>query len=183
VSAPPLPPPEASRAEVDAFREQEGAPGHGVEFDRGAPHRAERPRREEGLSRRPPRSEALVIVVYVAGPFRGADGWEIAENVHRAEQLAREVARLGAMPLTPHSIGAKMHGTETDTFWLEGTLELLRRCDAAIFTSDWRRSTGARGEMAEAARLEKPVFYSVESLRRWLERTPGSAYTPFPEAR
>lgn len=127
-----------------------------------------------------------MIVVYVAGPFRGADGWEIAENVHRAEQLARAVARLGAMPLTPHSIGAKMHGTETDAFWLEGTLELLRRCDAAIFTHDWHRSTGARGENEEAGKLGIPRFYNLENLEAFLadrmrtaaKRTAG--YSPFP---
>lgn len=115
------------------------------------------------------RRASSIACVYIAGPFSGSDGWEIKCNVHRAEELARQVAQLGAMPMTPHSIGANMAGTESQTFWLAATLEMMRRCDAVLFTDDWRRSAGARGEMAEAARLEMPVFYSVASLKRWLE--------------
>ena len=73
-----------------------------------------------------------MFVIYVAGPFRAPDGWEVACNVHRAEQAGREVARLGAVPLIPHSIGARMAGTETDSYWIRATLELMRRADAVL---------------------------------------------------
>lgn len=109
-----------------------------------------------------------IHVVYVAGPFRGRDGWAVHENIYRAESLARAVAALGAMPLTPHSIGAHMDGTETAEFWIEGTLELMRRCDAVIFTDDWQRSVGARGEHGEAIRLGLPRFFAIDDLGAWL---------------
>jgi hypothetical protein len=80
-------------------------------------------------------------VVYVAGPFTGKDGWAVACNVHRANAVAREVARLGAAPLTPHAIGADFNGTETYEFWCAATLELMRRCDAVMLTDDWTRKT------------------------------------------
>lgn len=111
-------------------------------------------------------------VVYVAGPFRGPTAWDIAENVRDAERAAMQVARLGAMPLVPHANTAHFHGTLTDAFWLEGTLELLRRCDA-VYVYDPRRaqkSAGTQGELAEAFRLAIPVLEGLGDLREWLER-------------
>lgn len=115
---------------------------------------------------------SAIKVVYVAGPFSGKDGWEVAENVHRAERLAREVTRLGAAPLTPHSIGARMDGTETCEFWVAATLEMMRRCDAVVLTDDWERSAGARGEVDDAGRHGIPVLYTLPDLARWLRNTP-----------
>ena len=121
----------------------------------------------------PPR----MACVYIAGPFSGVDGWEIACNVHRAEALAREVVRLGAAPLTPHSIGARMAGTETYEFWCAATMELMRRCDAVIFTVGWEMSRGARGEHREAVKLGMPCFFDQEDsaaglleLKWWLDK-------------
>jgi hypothetical protein len=109
-----------------------------------------------------------IPVIYIAGPFSGKDGWEIACNVHRAEETAREVARLGAAPLTPHSIGARMAGTESQAFWLAATLELMRRCDAVLFLPDWQGSAGARGEYAEAIEHGPDILFSLDHLRKWL---------------
>jgi hypothetical protein len=41
-------------------------------------------------------------LIYVAGPFRGKDAWEIECNIRRAESLALEVWRLGAACICPH---------------------------------------------------------------------------------
>lgn len=111
-------------------------------------------------------------VVYVAGRFRGPTAWDIAENVRAAERAGFEVAQLGAMPLIPHANTAHFHGTFTDAFWLEGTLELLRRADA-VLNFDFeaaRSSAGTQGEIAEAQRRGLPVFTAIEGLRAWLER-------------
>ncbi len=107
-------------------------------------------------------------VVYVAGPFRGPNAWEVEKNIRAAECLAYEVSGLGAMPLCPHTNTRHFNGTRYDEFWLEGTLELLRRCDAAIFTVDWQRSSGARAERAEAEALGIPCFDSIEALDGWI---------------
>jgi hypothetical protein len=95
-------------------------------------------------------------LVYVAGPFRATTAWGIAENVRSAERVGLEVARAGSMPLIPHANTAHFHGECTDDFWIEGTLELLRRCDAAVFLPGWHHSTGSRGEWAECVRLGMP---------------------------
>ena len=107
-------------------------------------------------------------VIYVAGPFRGKTAWDVAENIRQAERLAIEVARAGAMPLCPHSNGGNFDGTCTDKFWLDGTQELLRRCDAVILTEDWERSVGAQGEHDLAEELGLPIFYDLDAMQAWL---------------
>lgn len=121
-------------------------------------------------------------VVYIAGPFRGETSWEVAENVRAAERVGLEVARLGYMPLTPHANTAHFDGCLPDAFWLEGTLELLRRCDAVVLVPGWERSRGTKAEIREAEARKIPVFQSPaditfpetpevqsgEKLRRWL---------------
>jgi hypothetical protein len=82
--------------------------------------------------------------------------------------LTREVVLLGAAPLCPHSIGAHFTGVGDYEFWIEATVEMMRRCDAVLFTADYERSSGAVREEAEAKRIGLPRFYSVAELSAWL---------------
>lgn len=107
-------------------------------------------------------------VVYVAGPFRGPNSWEIEQNIRRAETLALEVWRLGAAAVCPHTNTRFYQGAADDSVWLDGDLEILSRCDAILMTSDWRRSSGASAEHEFAVCQDIPVFYDLDSLRRFL---------------
>ncbi len=111
-------------------------------------------------------------IVYVAGKFRGPTAWDIAENVRIAERVGLEVARAGAMPLIPHANTALFHGQGTEQFWIEGTLELLRRCDAVLCCHNWKDSVGARGEVELARNLGLPVFELPAHLLHWLRSNP-----------
>lgn len=107
-------------------------------------------------------------VVYVAGPFRGKNSWEIEQNIRRAECLALEVWRLGAAVICPHTNTRFFDGAADDKVWLSGDLELLRRCDAMILTADWERSSGARAEAEHAKERQIPVFHNLIELKDWL---------------
>lgn len=113
-------------------------------------------------------------LVYVAGPYRGQHAWEVEGNIRKAEELGFQIASLGCVPVIPHTMYRFFDGTQTDKFWLGGTLELLRRCDAIIMGYMWRRSKGSSIEFDEAAKLGKPIFYnhpdSIKLLRDWLEK-------------
>lgn len=111
---------------------------------------------------------SALAIVYIAGPFRAKTAWEIERNVRAAEDLGFEVFQLGAMPLIPHANTRFFHGQGPDQFWLDGTLELLRRCDALITTRNWKRSTGACGEYHEAICRGIPAFESMHDLATWL---------------
>lgn len=112
-------------------------------------------------------------IVYIAGKLSGANNFDIARNIHAAEELGLRVAEAGAMPLIPHAnTGMKFFGTLSEDFWYEGTLELLRRCDAVIMVSGYESSKGAMAEYEEALRLRLPRFFVVDgridSLVDWL---------------
>lgn len=99
---------------------------------------------------------------YVAGPFRAkkpGSHWEVAENVRRAERVGFKVAQAGGFPVIPHANTANFEGELDDMFWLDGTLEMLRRCDAVVMAPGWIRSTGAKRERAEALSMGLPVFH------------------------
>ncbi len=100
-----------------------------------------------------------MMVIYIAGKFRGKNAWEIEKNIRLAEEAAHAVAMLGGAPLCPHTNSRFFHGTKIDGFWLQATLTLLRKCDAVYAIKNWQDSVGARGEVAEADRLSIPVFF------------------------
>lgn len=110
-------------------------------------------------------------VVYVAGPFRGPNAWEIEENIRRAERLALQVWRSGAAALCPHTNTRFFQGAADDAVWLDGDLELLARCDAVILTPNWRESSGARAEHGFATSRGIPVFHEIRDLTDWMKRT------------
>jgi hypothetical protein len=110
-------------------------------------------------------------LIYVAGPFRGKSAWDIEQNIRRAETLALEVWRMGAACICPHTNTRFFQNAAPDEVWLEGDLEILRRCDAIVMTPDWRNSTGARAEHDEAIKRNMAVFYTMDELQSWLKRS------------
>lgn len=107
-------------------------------------------------------------LVYIAGRFRGSNPWEVEKNIRVAEEVGFEVAKLGAMPVIPHSMTRFFDKTLTDEFWLSGTMELLSQCDAVMAAPNHTQSTGARAEIAAAEKDGKPVFYDLLKLERWI---------------
>jgi hypothetical protein len=108
-------------------------------------------------------------VVYIIGPYRGSNHWVVECNVRRAEELALEVAHLGAMPLCPHTNTRHFEGLLTDSFWLDGTMELARRSDAAICVKGWEKSVGSCAEVKDFLARGAPVFGHSIDLQVWLE--------------
>jgi len=109
-----------------------------------------------------------MLVVYIAGPFRGSNAWEIECNIRRAETLGLEVWRVGAAVICPHANTRFFQGAAPDSVWLEGTLAILRKCDVVLLTKDWKRSEGARKEKIEAESLGIPIFEEGEEVSQIL---------------
>lgn len=114
----------------------------------------------------------LCPLVYVAGPFRGANSWEMEENIRRAETLALECWRAGYATICPHTNTRFFQGAAPDKVWLTGDLEILRRCDALVLTPDWERSSGARAERDFAVKHGIPVFLCIESMNHFFHNEP-----------
>lgn len=103
-------------------------------------------------------------VIYIAGPFRGKNHWEIEQNIRRAEALALAVWRAGFAALCPHCNTRFFDGAARDEVWLQGDLEMLRRCDAVLMTPDWEKSTGAKAEKEAAIAEGIAVYHTLTDL-------------------
>lgn len=100
-----------------------------------------------------------MIVIYIAGPFRAKGARAVEQNIRRAEDAAYGVWAQGHAAMCPHT-NARWEDPEIgDQVFLDGTLELMRRCDAVIVLPDYMNSQGTLGEIAEAHRLGMPVAF------------------------
>lgn len=102
--------------------------------------------------------------VYVAGPYRAPSAWEIEQNIRRAETVALELWRSGHVAICPHTMGRFYQGAAPDKVFLDGCLELLRRCDGVLLIGEWEKSSGTRAEIELAHSLGLPVFFSLEAF-------------------
>lgn len=100
----------------------------------------------------------MIPLIYIAGPFRGPTPYDVKCNVHAAERVGLEVARRGGYPVIPHTMTQSFDKQLTDEFWLEGTMRLLRCCEAIVLVPGWERSLGARAER-DYAEGKLPIFY------------------------
>lgn len=105
-----------------------------------------------------------MLVIYIAGPFRGNSAWDIEQNIRRAEELSLEVWKRGMVALCPHCNTRFFQGAAPDEVWLDGDLEMLRRCDAVLLAPGHERSEGTKAEIAYAKERGIPVFHSLVAL-------------------
>lgn len=112
------------------------------------------------------RTESKVRLVYVAGKFSAKTREGVEANIAAAVAVGIEVAKLGLFPVVPHANTSHpdYERVQEYPFWIAGTLELLRRCDAIVMVPRWEESSGAKGERAEASRLRMPTFDTVAEL-------------------
>lgn len=107
-------------------------------------------------------------IVFIAAKYRGETPWEVEQNIRAAEAMALDVARLGAVPMCPHTMYRHFDKALPDLFWLDATKKLLEACDAILLGPNWRTSAGALEEKTHAKILGLPVFVGLLSLGAWL---------------
>jgi hypothetical protein len=113
-------------------------------------------------------------LIYIVGPYRASGQWQIFQNIRRAEAFALQVWQMGAACICPHKNTEYFNGAAPDSVWLDGDLEMVRRCDAILCVPGWEASSGSLGEVALAKQLGLPIFRSIEELRKWLDQPPCS---------
>ncbi len=113
-------------------------------------------------------------LVYLAAPYRATAEHSVYLNIHNAGELALQVWKLGAACICPQKNTAFYGGEAPDELWLEGDLEILRRCDAILLGPGGAESPGTRNEVNLANELKIPVFTSITDLAEWLQTEPES---------
>lgn len=101
-------------------------------------------------------------LVYIAGRFRGPSNATIQQNIDVASWARAPIAAEGHFPICVHvAEGLAMHDLHQENngqWWIDATLEVLRRCDAVVVVPGWQESVGTQGEINEALRLGLPVY-------------------------
>jgi len=102
-------------------------------------------------------------LIYIAGRYRGKTREAVDLNIQAARAAGVLVVEKGYYPVIPHSNTSGFeHLTAThDAFWLAGTLELMRRCDAVLVVQGYEQSSGTLAEIQEAQRLGVPVYKDI----------------------
>lgn len=100
-------------------------------------------------------------IVYIAGPYSGP---RQESNISAASDAAAILWTKGIPCICPHLNTRNFDGFNTWSMFMQGYLEILRRCDIVFMISGWEKSAGAREEHAEAIRIGIPIVYSYHQL-------------------
>ncbi len=106
-------------------------------------------------------------VIYIAGAFRAKTQWGIMQNVRKAEDASLELWKLGYAVICPHTMTQHFQDECDDEVWLNGCLELLKRCDAILMLDGWIRSRGSCEEYSLADELHIPIYFSLDEVKEW----------------
>ncbi len=98
-------------------------------------------------------------VAYIAGPYRATSERKLVLNIRAAETIAIELWKMGFVAYCPHMNTAHFGGLLPDIVWLNGGLEMVRRCDCLITAPGWRYSAGAAVEHDRACEWNIPIFH------------------------
>ena len=101
-----------------------------------------------------------IKLVYMAGAYRGKTEWEVRCNIIKAEKYAALIINHSnkLFPIIPQKNTAHMGGLRENKYFLDGTMEMLKRCDYIYMIPGWANSEGAILELQEAIRLGIPEF-------------------------
>jgi len=99
-------------------------------------------------------------LIYIAGPYRSGTEYGVKLNIDKAEAVALKYWKAGYAVFCPHKNSAFMGGSCPDETWLEGGLEILKRCDGIVMMEGWRESKGSGGELDQAMADNQGLAFS-----------------------
>ena len=108
-------------------------------------------------------------LIFVSMPYSAPTPEGIRANIEAAEVVSIKLIKAGWAVYTPHKNTdgyERYEGQDgiTKDIWYAEDLEILRRCDAIFMGPHWIHSHGAIGELAEAQRTGKQVFYYEDGI-------------------
>lgn len=106
-----------------------------------------------------------IKIIYIAGSYRAGTENGLFENIIEARRAAVKLWKLGYIPIVPHLNSMFMGGVVSDTTFLKGGIEILKRCDAIYVLRNWRKSKGACEELRIAVQNNIKVIYEKDDIR------------------
>jgi hypothetical protein len=113
-------------------------------------------------------------LVYVSSPYTAASEQLVAANTQRAIDYGAQVRDMGATPLVPHVSVIPFPALRAKEAWglaMQECLTMLSKSDAMLLCPGWEESRGCRMELLQAEQWQTPVFYNIQDLRAWVEKS------------
>ena len=102
-------------------------------------------------------------VAYIAGPYRAKTSIGKLINIWKARKAAKKYWKMGYAVICPHSNSALFDGVVDELTFLNGDLEILKRCvDVLVLLPKWEDSTGSVIEQQWAIKWGKEIHYLNE---------------------
>ena len=99
-------------------------------------------------------------ILYVAGKYRSKEGTRgVWENIERAGDVAVQLWRMGFAVICPHKNTAFFDGPDDAEMFINGDLEMIKRCDGVVALPGWKESVGARQEIGYSKERWIPVYF------------------------
>lgn len=110
--------------------------------------------------------------VYVAGAYNGGDIISSLENMRRAMRMGFLLFKEGFCPYVPHHdyhmvLQADYSYEFSFTEFYQFSMKMLEGFESVYVLPYSEDSVGTQLEIAHARELDIPVFYDLESLKRW----------------
>lgn len=104
------------------------------------------------------------VTIYVAGPYSHGD---IDKNVKKALDTCNKLINIGAATFCPHTFHyLNQRQSRTWDEWMQLCLKWVSVCDAFYRIKGY--SPGSDKETAMAFDLGKPIFKSIDEVKKWL---------------
>jgi hypothetical protein len=102
----------------------------------------------------------------------GATLIEVDHNVEEARNVTlllaeRKIPFVCTILQTAHFDSLLGDGDPGYEYWIQCSLEVLKRCDAIFLVPNWQHSNGANRELQYALVRGMPVFTDIEMLANW----------------
>jgi hypothetical protein len=115
-------------------------------------------------------------IVYIAGRYSGNTLDEVARNIDEARTVAlmlaeRRIPFLCTILQTAHFDSLLAESDPGYGYWIQCSLEVVKRCDAVFLVPNWQQSNGARKEVEYARAYGIPAFEDIDALTAWSARS------------
>ena len=97
-------------------------------------------------------------VVYLSGPIRAETPRERMQNIEKAQKYAADLWLEGYAVICPHA-NSLIPLEDNDVPWIEGDIEILKRCDIVFMMPEWTNSKGSRLELEAAEKAGVEIRY------------------------
>lgn len=99
-----------------------------------------------------------IPVAFVCAPYRSDTDYGRMCNIERARQIAVKLWTLKYAVVCPHTNTAFFSGSVGERQFLDGYVEILKRCDLLVFDDSIDATSGMVGEIEAAVANEIPAI-------------------------